>query len=146
MGPMVDEAQRAVVDRHVREAVAAGAEIRCGGTVPEGPGSFYPPTVLVGCTPDMAVMREETFGPVAAVQVVDSFEDALAAASISDFGLAGTVLTADLTHAQEAWRSLPVGTVTITAVFGGAPGGSATPGPGSGQGFGYGPEFCRNRD
>ena len=86
-------------------------------------------------------MREETFGPVAAVQVVDSFDDALAAASISDFGLAGTVLTADLTHAQEAWRSLPVGTVKINAVFGGAPGGSATPGPGSGQGFGYGPEL-----
>jgi acyl-CoA reductase-like NAD-dependent aldehyde dehydrogenase len=141
MGPMVDRAQRAVVDRHVQEAVAAGAEIRCGGAVPDGGGSFYPPTVLVGCTPEMAVMREETFGPVAAVQVVDSFEDALAAAAVSDFGLAATVLTADLTHAQEAWRSLPVGTVKVNAVFGGAPGGSATPGPGSGQGFGYGPEL-----
>ncbi|MDQ1648465.1 MAG: hypothetical protein QOG60_522 [Frankiaceae bacterium] len=141
MGPMVDEAQRAVVDRHVRDAVAAGAEIRCGGEVPEGAGSFYPPTVLVGCTPEMAVMREETFGPVAAVQIVDSFDDALAAASVSDFGLAATVLTADLDHAQQAWRELPVGTVKINAVFGGAPGGSATPGPGSGQGFGYGPEL-----
>jgi succinate-semialdehyde dehydrogenase/glutarate-semialdehyde dehydrogenase len=141
MGPMVDNAQRSVVDRHVREAVDAGAEVRTGGAVPEGAGSFYPPTVLVGCTPEMAVMREETFGPVAAVQVVDSFDDALAVASVSDFGLAGTVLTANLTHAQEAWRSLPVGTVKINAVFGGAPGGSATPGPGSGQGFGYGPEL-----
>jgi acyl-CoA reductase-like NAD-dependent aldehyde dehydrogenase len=141
MGPMVDDAQRALVDRHVREAAAAGAEVRCGGHVPEGPGSFYPPTVLVGCTPGMAVMRDETFGPVAAVAVVDSFAHALAAASVSGFGLAGTVLTADLTHAQEAWRSLPVGTVKINAVFGGAPGGSATPGPGSGQGFGYGPEL-----
>lgn len=141
MGPMVDEAQRSVVDRHVSEAVAAGAELRTGGEVPDGAGSFFPPTVLVGCTDDMAVMREETFGPVAAVQVVDSFDDAVAAAKVSDFGLAATVLTADITHAQEAWRSLPVGTVKINAVFGGAPGGSATPGPGSGQGFGYGPEL-----
>jgi succinate-semialdehyde dehydrogenase/glutarate-semialdehyde dehydrogenase len=141
MGPMVDEAQRAVVDRHVREAVESGAELRYGGQVPDGPGSFYPPTVLVGCTPDMAVMREETFGPVAAVQVVESFDDALTAACVSDFGLAATVLTADLDHAQEAWRTLPVGTVKVNAVFGGAPGGSATPGPGSGQGFGYGPEL-----
>jgi len=140
-GPMVDTRQRDVVEAHVREAVEAGAELLCGGTVPEGPGAFYPPTVLVGCTDDMLVMREETFGPVAAVRVVGSFDEALEAASRSSFGLAATVLTADMEHAQRAWRELPVGTVKVNAVFGGAPGGSATPGPGSGHGFGYGPEL-----
>jgi len=75
------------------------------------------------------------------VRVVGSFDEALEAASRSSFGLAATVLTPYMEHAQRAWRELPVGTVKINAVFGGAPGGSATPGPGSGHGFGYGPEL-----
>src|SRR3954452_8371367 len=70
IGPLIDERQRAIVHRHVTEAVAAGAEIRSGGAPADGPGFFYPPTVLDGCTDDMAVMREETFGPVAAVRAV----------------------------------------------------------------------------
>ena len=55
---------------HVTEAVESGATVLAGGAVPEGAGAWYPPTVLVGCTDDMAVMQEETFGPVAAVRVV----------------------------------------------------------------------------
>jgi succinate-semialdehyde dehydrogenase/glutarate-semialdehyde dehydrogenase len=74
IGPLIDAAQRELVDRHVREAVAAGAEVRCGGAVPEGEGFHYPPTVLTGARDDTAVMREETFGPVAAVRVVASFD------------------------------------------------------------------------
>ncbi len=141
MGPMVDRTQRAVVERHVGEAVAAGATVAVGGQAPAGDGAFYPATVLTGCTAEMAVMREETFGPVAAVQVVGSFDEALAAAAESAYGLAATVLTADMGHALRAVRELPVGTVKVNAVFGGAPGGSAHPGPGSGQGLGYGPEL-----
>ena len=98
-------------------------------------------TVLTGCTDDMAVMRDETFGPVAAVRVVGSFDEALAAAARSSYGLAATVLTGDFGQAQRAARELPVGTVKVNAVFGGAPGGAATPGRGSGQGLGYGPEL-----
>ncbi len=139
MGPLVDRRQRDVVARHVEDAVAAGAAVAAGGTTPAGPGAFYPATVLVGCTDDMPVMREETFGPVAAVRVVGSFQEALRAAARSSYGLAGTVLTADIGHAQQAARELRVGTVKMNAVFGGAPGGSAHPGPGSGQGLGYGP-------
>ena len=59
----------------------------------------------------------------------------------SSYGLAASVLTASMAHAQEAWRSLPVGTVKINAVFGGAPGGAAEPRRDSGSGFGYGPEL-----
>ncbi len=141
MGPLVDTRQREVVDAHVREAVDGGAQLRAGGTVPDGPGAFYPPTVLTGCTDTMAVMSEETFGPVAAVRVVSSFDEALAAASESPYGLAATVLTPSTERAQRAWRTLPVGTVKINAVFGGAPGGAAEPHRGSGRGFGYGPEL-----
>lgn len=141
LGPLVDERMRQDVHRHVAEAVAAGAELRCGGTVPEGAGTFYPATVLSGCTPDMAVMREETFGPVAPVTVVPDFDAGLAAACRGDHGLAAVVLTGSMAHAQRAWRELPVGTVKVNAVFGGAPGGAAHPRGASGQGFGYGPEL-----
>ncbi len=141
IGPLVDRRQREVVDAHVRAAVEHGATVLCGGTVPEGPGAWYPPTVLAGCTDDMRVMREETFGPVAAVRVVAGFDEALDAAGRSSYGLAATVLTPSIAHAQRAARELAVGTVKVNAVFGGAPGGAATPGRGSGQGFGFGPEL-----
>src|SRR4051794_12165947 len=63
IGPLIDAGQRDIVHRHVTEAVAGGAELRTGGAPGDGPGFFYPPTVLTGCTPDMAGMREGTFGP-----------------------------------------------------------------------------------
>ena len=141
MGPIVDEGQRSLIHRHVTEAVEAGAKLLCGGEIPEGPGSFYPPTVLTGVRAGMAVVDEETFGPVAAVEVVGSFDEALEKANETVYGLAAAVLTPDGANAQRAWRELRAGTVKINAVFGGAPGGAATPKKASGLGFGYGPEL-----
>jgi acyl-CoA reductase-like NAD-dependent aldehyde dehydrogenase len=141
LGPLVDRRLRDAVDDQVQRAVKEGATALRGGAVPDGPGAFYPPTVLAGCTDEMAVMREETFGPVAAVMTVDSFDEALRRAGDSPYGLAATVLTRSMSHAQQAWRELPAGTVKVNAVFGGAPGGAAHPRRGSGQGFGYGPEL-----
>src|SRR5690606_23769706 len=66
MGPLVDHDRRREVHRHVTEAVEAGAVLRCGGRIPEGPGAFYPPTVVVDVPAQTALMTEETFGPVAA--------------------------------------------------------------------------------
>ncbi len=85
--------------------------------------------------------REETFGPVAPVRVVPDFDTALTEAADDEYGLAATVLTSDMARAQQAWRSLPVGTVKINAVFGGAPGGASEPRGASGSGFGFGPEL-----
>ena len=141
MGPLIDEGQREIVHRHVTQAVKDGAELLYGGELPEGPGFFYPPTVLSGVRSGMAVVDEETFGPVAAVEVVTSFDEALRKANDTDYGLAAVVLTPDQEHAQRAWRELSVGTVKINAVFGGAPGGAAEPRKASGLGFGYGPEL-----
>jgi acyl-CoA reductase-like NAD-dependent aldehyde dehydrogenase len=141
IGPLVDHRMRREVHAHVEDAVARGAEVRAGGAVPDGPGSHYPCTVLTGCTDAMRVLREETFGPVAPVAVVGSFDEALERAGEGDHGLAATVLTASMAHAQRAWRELPVGTVKVNAVFGGAPGGAAHPRGLSGSGFGYGPEL-----
>jgi acyl-CoA reductase-like NAD-dependent aldehyde dehydrogenase len=141
IGPLVDERMRREVHEQVEDAIGLGAQLLAGGTVPEGPGSHYPCTVLAGCDNRMRIMAEETFGPTAPVQVVGSFAEALEHAATGDYGLAGTVLTASMTHAQQAWRDLPVGTVKVNAVFGGAPGGAAQPRGRSGQGFGYGPEL-----
>lgn len=141
VAPLVDERLRAIVAGQVDAAVAAGARCLEGGQVPSGPGAHYPATVLADCTPEMEVMLEETFGPVAPVMVVDSFEQGLAEACSGRYGLAATVLTSDLAHAQQAAAELPVGTVKVNAVFGGAPGGAAHPRKDSGSGFGYGPEL-----
>jgi succinate-semialdehyde dehydrogenase/glutarate-semialdehyde dehydrogenase len=72
---------------------------------------------------------------------VDSFDEALQRAAHGDYGLAATVLTRDMSHAQRAWRDLPASTIKINNVFGGAPGGAAQPRRASGEGFGCGPEL-----
>jgi succinate-semialdehyde dehydrogenase/glutarate-semialdehyde dehydrogenase len=141
LGPLVDERARRSVHAQVQLARDGGARVLTGGEVPAGPGAFYPATVLAEVRPDMAVMVEETFGPVISVMTASSFDDALTSAARSPFGLAATVLTGSMANAQEAWRRLPVGTVKVNAVFGGAPGGAAQPRGASGDGFGYGPEL-----
>ena len=141
IGPLIDERQRQLVHRHVSEAAERGAAVHTGGQPPEGSGFHYPPTVISGVDSDMAIAREETFGPVAAVQVVPSFDAALEEANRSEYGLAASVLTPSEEHAERAWRELEAGTVKINAVWGGAPGGGAEPRRASGTGFGYGPEL-----
>lgn len=141
MAPLVDTRMRAEVHRQVSGAVAAGARVLTGGEIPSGPSAHYPATVVVDVASDTDLVREETFGPVAPVQVVASFTEGLDRAVASRYGLAATVLTGSLDHTTEAVRRLPVGTVKVNAVFGGAPGGAAEPRGASGQGFGYGPEL-----
>lgn len=141
MGPLIDDRQRRLVHGHVTEAVAAGGRLLTGGAVPDGAGTFYPPTVVVDVPDGASLVTEETFGPVAAVVVVESWQEALARASASPYGLGAVVLTPSQAHAQEAWTTLPVGTVKVNAVFGGAPGGAAEPHGISGSGFGFGPEL-----
>jgi acyl-CoA reductase-like NAD-dependent aldehyde dehydrogenase len=141
LGPLVDERQLAVVAQHVDGALAAGAKALAGGERLDRPGAWYPATVLVGCTDDMDVMTEETFGPVAAVRVVADWDEGLRLAGSGAYGLAATVLTPDTAHALQAADELEVGTVKVNAVWGGAPGGSADPRRSSGRGRGYGPDL-----
>jgi len=139
LGPLVDERQLRVVAEQVDAAVAAGAYCLTGGARLDRPGSWYPPTVLTGCTPEMDLFTKETFGPVAAVTVVADFDEALQLACAGVYGLAATVLTPRMDHAARAVQDLEVGTVKVNAVFGGAPGGSADPRRDSGSGPGFGP-------
>jgi acyl-CoA reductase-like NAD-dependent aldehyde dehydrogenase len=141
LGPLVDERARMSVHAHVAAATQAGARVVCGGAPIEGPGCFYPPTVLTEVTDDMAVMAHETFGPVAPVRVVQSFGEALALANASPYGLAATALTCSQDHAARAVAELRAGTVKVNAVWGGAPGGAAHPRGISGSALGYGPEL-----
>ena len=120
LGPLVDERQREIVHGHVTDAVAKGATVRVGGTVPDVPGYFYPATVLTGVDDSMAVMAEETFGPVAPVVVVPSFEEGLRRASDSRYGLAATVYTRDPEPAEAASR-IPAGVVWLNQWQGGGP-------------------------
>jgi acyl-CoA reductase-like NAD-dependent aldehyde dehydrogenase len=141
LGPLVDERARMSVHAQVAAATEAGARVVCGGTPIDGPGCFYPATVLTAVTDDMAVMAHETFGPVAPVRVIESFDEALALANASPYGLAATALTCSQEHAARAAAELRAGTVKINAVWGGAPGGAAHPRGISGSALGYGPEL-----
>ncbi|MFS2032255.1 aldehyde dehydrogenase family protein, partial [Curtobacterium sp. CT11-45] len=136
---LVDDRLRRTVQSHVDDALQRGASARTGGATPDGPGAFYPATVLTGVTDDMLVMTEETFGPIAPVRVVEDFDEGLRLAAADRYGLAATVLTNDTGHALRAAAELPVGTVKVNAVFGGAPGGSAQPRGGAPPRGGGGP-------
>ena len=118
LGPLVDDRQRQIVQRHVDDAVSKGAKLLVGGVVPEGPGFFYPATVLTDVTPDMLLFQEETFGPVAPVQVVPSYAEAVRLASDNVYGLAATVFTRNPAHAKAA-QDIPAGMVWINQWQGG---------------------------
>ena len=113
MGPLTLERQRRVVEEHVQDAVARGAKVLLGGARTEGPGWFYPPTVLVGVDHTMRVMREETFGPVLPIMAVSSVDEALALANDSEYGLTASGWTRDPETARRLQEGLNAGVVTI---------------------------------
>lgn len=115
IGPLVSEAARAKVIRLVEDAKAKGAHVVIGGRIPPDhpTGWFYEPTILTGCTPEMALFHEECFGPVAAICRVADFEAALAAANDSPFGLGASLFTTALEEAMEAAERLEAGMVWV---------------------------------
>jgi len=113
MGPLTTKGQLDIVARQVEGALAAGARALTGGELPDGPGFFYPPTVLVDVTDDMEMMREETFGPVMPVIPVDSLEEGIRLANDSSFGLTASGWTRSKKTAARLQRELDAGTVTI---------------------------------
>ncbi|HEY6794168.1 MAG TPA: aldehyde dehydrogenase family protein [Kineosporiaceae bacterium] len=141
LGPLVDERAVAGVLAQLDDAVRRGATVLCGGGRADRRGCYLNATVVSDCTEEMSLWTEETFGPVAAVRRVSSFEQALEEAGRSGYGLAATVLTGSMAHALAAVDALEVGTVKVNDVFGGAPGGSADPRRRSGTGRGYGPDL-----
>ena len=94
LGPLARADLRDELHRQVEESLAAGATRVIGGELPDGPGYFYPPTILGDVSPEMTVFREETFGPVAAVTRVKDEAHALELANRTEYGLAASLWTA----------------------------------------------------
>lgn len=113
VGPLTLDRQRAIVRGHVDEALAQGARALVGGAQPDRPGFFFPPTVLAGVNGGMKVMRDETFGPVLPIEVVDSVDEAIAKANDSEYGLTASGWTRDPRLAERLQRELSAGAVTI---------------------------------
>lgn len=117
LGPLISDVRRQAVHAQVTEAVEAGARLLRGGSIPEGPGFFYPPTVLLGPTPDCRLMREETLGPVIPIVVVESLERALLFANESDYALTASGWTNSPDTAERLMALLQAGVVTINDVL-----------------------------
>lgn len=113
VGPMVEKRQRDKVHALVADAVRRGARVLTGGEPLEGPGWFYPPTVLVDVTRDADIFREEVFGPVAAIFTFTDEDEALALANDTDLGLAGYAWTTDHARAVRVYEGLEVGMVGL---------------------------------
>ncbi len=113
IGPIINEKQRQRIDSHLQDAVDKGANVVIGG---DWDGNCCRPTILTGVTDDMLIHHEETFGPVTCVSVVETSEDALAAANQTSFGLVASVFTADIDAALRFAQQLNVGMVHINGM------------------------------
>jgi len=111
---LIDDDETERVRDWIAEAVAAGAKVAVGGGI--GDGGILQPTVLTNVTQDMKVCRQEIFGPVVAVQTYTAYDDALAIANDTDFGLHAAVFTKDLAKALKAADVLNYGGVMINEV------------------------------
>lgn len=120
IGPLVNAAAIAKVDRQVGDAIAKGAQLLCGGgtLTDDGldKGHFYAPTVLTGIAENMLIYREETFGPVAPVIVFDDDDDVVAMANDTHYGLAAYVYTNNLSTALRTFEQLRFGIIGINDI------------------------------
>ena len=114
IGPVIDEWQLEKISSLVEDAVENGARVLTGGKRVEGlEGYFYQPTILADVNHSMRIMKEEIFGPVLPIMVIDTEDEAVEKANDSEFGLCGTVWGKNLRRAEDIARDLEVGTVLI---------------------------------
>ncbi|MDX2605150.1 NADP-dependent succinic semialdehyde dehydrogenase [Streptomyces caniscabiei] len=116
VGPLSSERGREDLEELVDEAVESGATVLCGAERPDGPGWFYPPTVLADITPEMRVHQEETFGPVATLYRVADLDEAIAIANDTPFGLSSNVWTRDTAEVDRFVRDLDAGAVYVNGM------------------------------
>jgi len=115
VGPIARADLREDLHRQVVESVEQGATLRLGGQIPDGDGFFYPVTLLTDVESSMTACSEETFGPIAAVGVVDSVEEALAAANTSQYGLGASVFTSP-DRGEAMARQIIAGQVAVNGI------------------------------
>ncbi|MFT4081560.1 MAG: NAD-dependent succinate-semialdehyde dehydrogenase [Nocardioides sp.] len=109
VGPLIDDTAVAKTDSLVQDAVGRGAAIRIGGSRVDGPGSFYPATVLADVPRDSSLFREEIFGPVLAVTTFETEDEAVAIANETEYGLVSYVFTESLARGQRMIERLETG-------------------------------------
>jgi succinate-semialdehyde dehydrogenase/glutarate-semialdehyde dehydrogenase len=113
VGPLVNADTRDKVAHFVEDAVTKGAEIRLGGTIPNGKGFFYPPTVLFGVPENADCVHDEIFGPVAAIQTFDDEADVIRRANDTEYGLVAYVFTEDMKRGMKVCERLEYGMVGL---------------------------------
>jgi succinate-semialdehyde dehydrogenase / glutarate-semialdehyde dehydrogenase len=113
LGPMINARAVAGIADKVERSIAAGAQAVLGGQRPDGPGFFYPATVLTEVPRDAPVATDEVFGPVAPIITVADEDDALAIANSSEMGLTGYVYTGDLARGLRVSERLEVGMIGL---------------------------------
>src|SRR5918994_485978 len=115
LGPMVSATQREKLEKKVADAVQGGAKLITGGRRPArfDKGFFYEPTALVDIKPDMALLREETFGPVAPLVRCRDIDEAIDLADRSEYGLGASIYTNSLEHAFKAMERIRAGTFWV---------------------------------
>ncbi|WP_280467842.1 NAD-dependent succinate-semialdehyde dehydrogenase [Nocardia cyriacigeorgica] len=113
VGPLIDEAAVAKVQSLVDDAVGRGATLRTGGAPIQGPGTFYPATVLTDVGEDALLTRTEIFGPVAAISVFDTEDEAITRANDTPYGLVGYVFTENLRRGLRVCEALETGMVGL---------------------------------
>lgn len=113
VGPLIEQSAVERVAELVTAAADDGARVRIGGERPSGPGWFYTPTVLDRVTPDMAVVTEEVFGPVAPVVPFDDEDEAVALANSTPFGLVAYAYTGDLSRALRLAEAVETGMLGV---------------------------------
>jgi succinate-semialdehyde dehydrogenase/glutarate-semialdehyde dehydrogenase len=115
VGPLIDQKALAKVSALVQDAVRKGARVECGGRKVQGQGYFYEPTVLTDVSPEADLVREEIFGPVAAISAFRSEKEAVTRANDTEYGLAAYVYTRDLARMLRLGEALEFGMVGINS-------------------------------
>ena len=113
VGPLVNADTRDKVAAFVADAVAKGAKLECGGTVPNGRGFFYPPTVLSNVPKTADCVHDEIFGPVAAIQTFTDQEDVIRRANDTEYGLVAYVFSENMKRALQVCERLEYGMVGL---------------------------------
>ncbi|MBH5128805.1 MULTISPECIES: NADP-dependent succinic semialdehyde dehydrogenase [unclassified Streptomyces] len=116
VGPLSSEQGLNDLVELVDDAVRGGADVLCGGERPDGPGWYYPPTVLAGVTREMRIHREEAFGPVATLYRAADLDEAVLIANDTDFGLSSNVWTRDDADVDRFVRDLEAGGVYVNGM------------------------------